>query len=206
MEIILSESQYKVLIIESVKDSLKEKSEESKKFLGKIVDEVKNDVSIDLSFLLTWSTTIAGLMSPVHEFISGKYPELTSGQLSLITIGAILTFYFDSKKNLGEVIDKIKEEGLVEVFDEMLEKTYLLKDYFTKFIESLGVSITKLSNILAFTFLISVMNVIYESANSGFDESQQQILISGILSYLGTLTTKSAGRQIIKKMFKRFKV
>lgn len=205
MEIILSESQYKILIIESVKDSLKEKSEESKKFVGKIVEEVKNDVGIDLNFLLTWSTTIAGLMSPVYEFISGKHPELTSGQLSLITIGVILTFYFDVKKNLGEVIDKIKEDGLIEVFDEMLEKTYLLKDYFTKFIESLGVSVIKLSNILAFTFLISVMNVIYESANSGFDESQQQILISGILAYLGTLTTKSVGRQIIKKMFKRFK-
>lgn len=205
MEIILSESQYKSLIIESVKDSLKQKSEESKNFVGGVVRDIKNDVGIDLSFLLTWSTSIAGLMEPVYSFISGEHPELSSGQLSLITIGVILTFYFDAKNNLSEILNKIKEEGLVEVFDKMLEKTYNLRDHFLRFVESLGVSLTKLSNILAFTFLISVMNVIYESANSGFNESQQQILISGILSYLGTLTTKSVARKIIKKMFKRFK-
>jgi hypothetical protein len=88
---------------------------------------VKKQFGIDLEFLLTWGTTIGGLVKPVSDFIKGTYPELSDTNLALICTGVILTYFTNNKKLLSEVIEKIKENGLIFEFDLMLEKSGKLK-------------------------------------------------------------------------------
>jgi hypothetical protein len=109
MKIIISESQYKKILLEERQNSLLGKLKELKSFFKKVSEETKNQVGLDLNFLTTWGVTIAGFVKPVSDFIGGKFPEMTSTDLSLITTGIILTYYHSNKEMLGKVLNKIKE-------------------------------------------------------------------------------------------------
>lgn len=205
MDIVLNESQYKSLILESIKNKFEEKSENEKKFLKDIVSTVKKEFDIDLKFILTWSTTIAGLIKPVYELISENHVDLSSSDLALLSVGVIMTFFYSSRDSLHRILQLIREKGLISEFDEMISKTYDLKDAFSDFVSSLGVTIGNLSNILAFTFLLSTLGIINEVAKEGLSDGDLEMIIKSILLYFGTLTTKSIAREILNKMFKRFK-
>lgn len=205
MDVVLNESQYKSLILESIKNKFEQKSEDQKKFLSKIVSSVNKEFNIDLKFILTWSTTIAGLMEPVYELISENHVDLSQSELALITVGVIMTFFYTTKEPLGRILQLIRERGLISEFDDMMSKTYQLKDAFSDFISSLGVSVGNLTNVLAFTFLLSTLGIIIDVSKEGFGENEIEMVIKSILLYFGTLTTKGIAKEIIKKMIKRFK-
>lgn len=205
MDVVLNESQYKSLILESIKNKFEQKSEDQKKFLNKIVSTVNREFNIDLKFILTWSTTIAGLMGPVYELISENHVDLSQSELALITVGVIMTFFYNTKEPLGRILQLIRERGLISEFDDMMSKTYQLKDAFSDFISSLGVSVGNLTNVLAFTFLLSTLGIIIDVSKEGFGENEIEMVIKSILLYFGTLTTKGIAKEIIKKMIKRFK-
>jgi hypothetical protein len=205
MEIILNENQYKSLLIESIENKIESESKEQKKFIGNIVKNVKSDFNLDLRFLLTWSTTIGGLMNPVYHLIKDLNPQISDSDLSLIAVGVILTFYYNNKELLGKVLDLLREKNLVDVFDQMLSKTYDLKHAFEDFISSLGVTISDLTNILAFTFLLNILGFIRTAAEQGIGEDDFILIAKGLVLYFATNTTKNITFKIVKKIFERFK-
>jgi hypothetical protein len=205
MEIILNENQYKSLLIESIENKIESESKEQKKFIGNIVKNVKSDFNLDLRFLLTWSTTIGGLMNPVYHLIKDLNPQISDSDLSLIAAGVILTFYYNNKELLGKVLDLLREKNLVDVFDQMLSKTYDLKYAFEDFISSLGVTMSDLTNILAFTFLLNVLGFIRTAAEQGIGEDDFILIAKGLVLYFATNTTKNITFKIVKKIFERFK-
>ena len=205
MKIIITENQNKALLNESVSESIVRSYRSMKKFTEKVLKETKETTGLDFEFLMSWGSTLGGLMMPVSQFIEGNHPELTSLDISLLITGAMVTYYTSNKKALSKILETIKEKGLVDVFDEVLSSTSNLKDTFLSFISSLNITMGKMANMLAYTFLIPLLPQLYEMAQTGYDQNTVNQIIKRILSY-GTIIGSSAIiRELIKKIIVRFR-
>jgi hypothetical protein len=205
MKIIITENQNKALLNESVSESIIRSYRSMKKFTEKVLKETKETTGLDFEFLMSWGSTLGGLMMPVSQFIEGNHPELTSLDISLLITGAMVTYYTSNKKVLSKILETIKEKGLVDVFDEVLSSTSNLKDTFLSFISSLNITMGKMANMLAYTFLIPLLPQLYEMAQTGYDQNTVNQIVKRILSY-GTIIGSSAIiRELIKKIIIRFR-
>ena len=204
MEVILKNKQYKKVLLEVVKKNIEGSSEENKTLIKRVVSDVKKHFNIDLKFILTYSVTIGGLIGPVHDIISLQLPNLSSFDLSLITIGTIMTYYYNNIDILHNILVKIRDNNLINEFNLMLEKTETLKSVFFDFVKSLGVTFGSMSNILGFTFLLNVLNTLLNFADSNFSDFEAKSFVVGLTGYFGALASKELTMEILTKMIKRF--
>lgn len=205
MKIIITENQKNSLLTESVSDKISKSYKSMKKFTEDVLKETTQVTGLDFGFLLSWGSTIGGLMMPIEQFIKGDHPELTSTELSLLITGVMVTYYSSNKKVLSELLKQIKEKNLVDVFDKMLGAATSLKDTFLSFVESLNVTMSKLSNMMAYTFLIPILPQLYEMAQSGYDQNTINEIIKRLLSYGVIIGSSVIIRELIKKIVNRFK-
>ena len=205
MNILLTEDQYKKILGESVSNDVKEKMVKSESLTKQIVRDSKQKFKLDSSFLLTWGAVLGGFMNPVVQFLNGKHPELTSTDISLISLGVIMTYFFSNTDKLRTVLDLIRKNGLVNEFDEALQKAGALKDAFVEFMRSLGVLISSVGNMLAYTFLMPLLPTLLTMSQSGITEAKLQFLVKSIMGYVGLITSSTALQKIIEKMVNRFK-
>jgi len=205
MNIIITENQKNSLLTESVSDKISKSYKLMKKFTEDVLKETTQVTGLDFGFLLSWGATIGGLMMPIEQFIKGEYPELTSTELSLLITGVMVTYYSSNKKALSELLKQIKEKNLVDVFDKMLGAASNLKDTFLSFVESLNITMSKLSNMMAYTFLIPILPQLYEMAQSGYDQNTINEIVKRLLSYGVIIGSSVIIRELIKKIVNRFK-
>lgn len=204
MKIIITETQHKKILLENASENVINKLKSLRNFFTDILKTVKKQFGIDLEFLLTWGTTISGFVKPVSDFIQGEFPELTTSNLALITTGVILTYFTSNKKLLIDVVNKIKENGLIYEFDQMLKKSEELKKVFLGFVDSLSLPMSKIANMLAYSFLIPIIPELYEFAQGHSDVAIGEIL-KRIVSYLGLITLGFSVKRIITSAVERFK-
>ena len=205
MDVILNENQYKKIILEVAKKKIEGSSEENKNLIKCIVSDVKREFKLDLKFILTYSVTIGGLIGPVYEIVSSSIPSLSSVEMSLISVGVIMTYYYNNVELLNRILIKIRDNGLINEFNLMLEKTENLKLAFLDFVQSLNVTIGSMSNILAFTFLLNVLSTLVNFAENDFTDLETSKLIISLLGYFGTLASKHITKELLTKMIERFK-
>jgi hypothetical protein len=204
MNIVLTESQYIKILGESVSNEVKEKIESSETLTRSIVQDLKKKFNLDFSFLLTWGAVLGGFISPVSQYINGKYPELSTSDISLITMGVIMTYFFNNKKKLSGLLELIKENGLVNEFDDALDKAQVLKDAFLEFMRSLGSLTSSIGNMLAYAFLIPILPTLVAMTQNGVSEAKVQFILKSLLGYVGVITSSTTLQKIIEKMLKRF--
>lgn len=204
MKIIITESQHKKILLESASENVINKLESLRSFFIDVSKTVKKQFGIDIEFLLTWGTTIAGFVKPVSDFIKGEFPDITVTNLALISTGIILTYFTSNKKLVGEVISKIKENGMIYEFDKMLNKAGQLKKVFFRFVESLGLPMAKIVNMLAYSFLIPIIPELYEFAQ-GHSDIDVLDSIKRIVSYLGLTSLGFSVKKLIDSTVERFK-
>lgn len=205
MKILISEKQKKSLIRESIQDNLSEIINQSYKFTKLVLEKTSKQIGLDLRFLISWGATIGGILKPMDDFIKGKFPELTDVQISLLLTGIIANYFFDNQKLIKRLNDKIEEEGITAQFKSILKKSENLKKVFITFIESLSLTIHKVTNIISYSFLIPLIPILYESVNSGnlkisdAKEVTNRLLSFGFLTISGVVL-----KEIITKLIKRF--
>ena len=190
--------------MENINSDLEKRFQNMKKFTKNVISEAKKQINLDLSFLLTWGSTLGGLMGPVSDYIEGKYPELSNTDISLLCTGAILTYFTNNKEGLTKVLDKIKEKSLIQEFDYMLEKTGELKNVFISFIDSFAIPVNKLSNMLAYAFLIPILPELYEMSQ-GFGEHDVMELFKRILYFVGVSVSGVFLKNLLLSIVNRFK-
>lgn len=205
MKILITENQKKSLLNESIANKIADSINEMKKFSKEVIKDASQQTGLDFSFLLSWGATLGGLMMPVSQFVQGNHPELSSMDLSLIIVGAMTTYYASNKKILLKILDIIKERGLIDIFDEVLSTTENLKNVFLSFIQSLNVTMGRMSNMLAYTFIIPLLPQLFEIAQSNFDDNQIKLIAYRLIGY-GSITVSSIlVRNLITKIIKRFR-
>lgn len=204
MKIILTETQYKKILLEENANSVIKKLEQLKKFFKNVSSESKKQIGLDLEFLATWGVTIAGFVRPISEFMKGNYPQLTNTELALLSTGVILTYFSSNKEGLKKVLEKIKENSLIQEFDDMLSKADELKNTFINFIESLAIPSSKLSNMLAYTFIIPIIPELYEYAQ-GNSSMEIKEMIARVVGFIGVTISGNLVKKLIQEIVKKFK-
>ena len=204
MKILITETQYKKIILEERQKKIISKLENLKKFFDDVVDEAKTQIGLDLGFLTTWGVSIAGFVQPVTQFIEGRFPELSSTDLLLISTGIILTYFQSNKERLKKILDKIKEKELIFEFDRALSVCEKLKGVFINFIDSLKIPLSRVSNMLAYTFLIPILPELYEMAQ-GIDSLNIRETILRITSFMALSFSSPLIKKLINLVVMRFK-
>lgn len=205
MDIILTESQYIKVLQESKENAMSDIFTNSKNFTKKIIEDVKKQFGIDFVFLGTWGSVIGGFVGPVSKYMSGRYPNLTETDITLISFGIILTFFSSNKEKLREVLELIKEKKLITFFDRALSKSYDLKDALFGFLESLNLTFSKVSNMIAYTFLVPLVPILKDLSDLSIGEKQIKLLAMGVGHYLGGIFTTHMVYMLVKKIIDRFK-
>lgn len=205
MDIILSEHQYSKLLTEEKKSEVSQSVSESKKFVKDVITDIKTQYKIDFSFALTWGAAIGGFVGPIARYMEGKYPSLTHSDITLLSFACILTYFSSNKEKLSKVLDLIKEKKLVTYFQQMLMKSEDLKESFFGFLSSLNITMSKVGNMLAYTFLVPLVPMLKHIADMDLPKDQLDLLIKSIIGYAAVLTSSVVVRDVVEKIIKRFK-
>jgi hypothetical protein len=206
MSVIINENQKKILIKESLIKDISDTVKNNFEFAKEILQASKEQMGINLQFLLTWGASIGGFVGPLTQFVEGENPELTPTQITSIMIGITATYYLDNKKTIYEILKKIKEDGLGEVFVKTLKKAEKLKSSFLSFIESLNLTFHKVSNMMTYTFIIPLVEKILQMSQGGEITDQDIRQLALRIGSFGLLTVSSiAVVSLVKRMVKRFR-
>lgn len=206
VKIIISEAQQKRIIIESMGDQIKDELEEKKGLISRISREASEQIKFDLSIMLTFSAPIAGFIGPLEDYLKGKHHELTSIEISLILSGIIFQYIKDNSEAISRIKKKIKTMGLTDYYKDALRKSDELKNSFLNFIESLGVSIQKTSNIMGFTFLIPLVPMLYHGIQDGTITTENIYeIVERIGLFMGTNYGGTTLREILNLLVKKLR-
>ena len=205
MKIIITESQKSIILAENIGSEINNKLKNMKTFTKTIITSTKKQTGLDLNFLLTWGATLGGFMGPVAKYMEGKNPTLTDSDIALISVGIILTYYNNNKEDPKKVLDLIKERKLIGEFDDALMVADEVKIKFLNFIESLGVTMSSIGNMKAYTFLIPLLPELYNLSQGTRNDVDSDMIVKRILTY-GLVTVSSLFvKEIIIKIVERFK-
>lgn len=205
MEILINTRQARKILTESKSKNINNKLEEVYNKVKDILETSGEQIGENLKFLITWGASIGGMIGPLNDYIQGKHPEIDNIELSLLLTGIIANYYFDNKKLMSKIVEKIKERGLINVFRQLFNKAEELKKVFLNFIESLSITVHKMSNIMSYAFIIPLIPMIYESVSEGslglsqVDEIVERLVGFGLLTLSGV-----ALKKLISKIIKRF--
>ena len=86
MNVLITEEQSKVILVEGMSDIMSSIFEHSADFSANLYKRVMKRYKFNLKILLTFGAGVGALAEPLIQFLNGKYPELNSDQVTLITI------------------------------------------------------------------------------------------------------------------------
>lgn len=206
VSILITENQKRLLLKESLLKDVSEVIKNNYEVASEILKSSKEQMGVNLQFLLTWGASIGGFVGPLTQFVEGKNPELTSTQITSIMIGVIATFYLDNRETILKIVRKLKDDGLLEVYKETVNKGKELKMSFVRFIESLNMTLHKITNIMTYTFIIPLVEKILSMCQSGEITNDDIKQLSMRIASFGLLTVSSITVvTLIKRMVNRFK-
>jgi hypothetical protein len=204
MEITISEDIQRKLITESLMGDLSKALSNISQIGKENLKDTQRMMKFDLKFLLTWSATIGGFMGPLTQFIKDQNVEITDENINLIVVGVCAALFYNNENLIAELVSKIKEKGLIPVFESALDKGSELKNALVRFLESVGLTFGNLLAIASFTFLIPIIGILNGYATSGeinsenIQEIAERIAMSGVTALSATTI-----RNFLKKFFKK---
>lgn len=206
MKIIITESQKRIILTESTSEKLGNILKQSANRVTNYVNEAQSQMGINLQFLFTWGAGIGGFVGLVEDFIRGRFPTISEEQVMSICIGVIATYFLDNKKTITKIYEKIKDEGLTDIFEKVLKKSDLLRNTLLDFIESLGVTFHRVTNMVSYIFILPLIPPILEIATSGsLSHIDPKELAMRIIGFTGLTISGIIFKDLISKMVRRFK-
>ena len=203
MKILLKEDQIKMLIVEEASEKISKELVQADNLGKKIIRSFKSATGMDLTMLLTYSCAIGGFMGPLTEFLNSGEFNITEEERLLVTAAIISTYFLDNSSILKKIMIKIKESNLEDFYNFINNKANTLRSVFIGFVDSLGILIGKVSNMMAYTFIIPIIGHLLQYSQTGdiggLDEIVKRIAISGLVNLSGITI-----REVIKKSLKRF--
>jgi hypothetical protein len=169
-----------------------------------LVKKLKTFYGLNFKMLLTWGASVGGLMMPLDNFIKSGNFNLDNQQEILI-LGAVASILFsENQRNITTLLKKIKEDGLTDVFQIILNKGEELKTSFVEFLKSLKVSIGSFMEMTAYAFLIPILFDILNVADQSTSIRQGSLLIAERIIASGVIfIAREAIYNLIRKIIKR---
>lgn len=205
ISIIINESQRKTLIRESNGEWMSNVIKNNYELVKDIVKKTSSQMGINLEFLMTWGAGIGGFVGPLNDFLSDRHPELSDVEISLILIGVITSYYVDNKELVNKIVKRIKEDGLYKPFKETLSKGSELRRAFYDFVESLGITLHKVTNILSYTFILPILPMLYNLAQEDISVSSIRDIIERLIGFGSLSISGIILKELVIKIVKRFR-
>jgi len=206
VNLLITEHQKKVILLESINRDFGDTIKKNYEFVKTILNKSADQIGFDLKFTITWGASIGGMVGPLNDFLNHIDPSLSDVEISLLLTGIIATYYLDNKTALNKIVSKIKENGLYDTFKSLVKKGDELKDTFLKFMGSLNLTLHKVSNMMSYTFIIPLIPMLYQMAQSGNYDNNDIKQVALRLASFGLLTVSSVMvRELISKLLRRFK-
>ena len=206
MDFLINESQLRTILQEQDESRMTEYMKTMYSFTKNLANRVSKVYTLNVKMLLTWGTAVGGLVMPLDQFIKSGEFDLSDDQRYLVLAGIAFILFFDNKKGLVKILEKIKEEGLEDVFRKTLEKGKDLKSSFKGFLSSLNVSVGSFMDTVAYSFLIPIILDIQNIAESSVDPKEAGLLIAERLVSSGIVVIGAqALSQVIRKIIEKIK-
>jgi uncharacterized membrane protein len=160
MKVLISEEQYKRVILEQAQKEVKSLMDTQMDMGRKAIEDASKWIGFDYKFLLTYAMGIVGLLPTVTKWLYNQEPSLDEAQITALIISAISLVFFETKTASEEIRNKMKEKGLENELDKtvtFLEKT---KNWLSSLFDAVPEIVMKASNILAYTFLLPLSTYI----------------------------------------------
>jgi hypothetical protein len=200
MEFLITESQLKKILTEQERSRMDGYMKQLNSFTKQIVNRVLKSYGLNLRMLLTWGTSVGGMVLPLDRYLRTGNFYLTDNQRMLVLAGIAFTLFFETKSPLSKLLKLIKEEGLSDVYKVGLNKGKQLKESFLNFMSSVNVSTGSFMDTVAYSFLIPIITDIQEAAMSGGDPKETAIMIAQRLSASGVVII---GSQVLSRTIKK---
>jgi len=206
MDFLINEFQLRTILQEQDESRMNGYMKTMYSFTKNLVNRAGKVYNLNLKMLLTWGTAVGGLVMPLDQFIKSGEFNLSDDQRYLVLAGIAFILFFDNKKGIVDVLKKIKEEGLEEVFKKTLDKGKELKSSFKGFLFSLNVSVGSFMDIVAYAFLIPIILDIQNIAESSVDPKEAGLLIAERLVSSGIVVVGAQVlSQVIRKIIQKLK-
>jgi hypothetical protein len=205
MKLIISENQYNKLILESSKDSLTDFLSDLKEFASTVIEKTQSEVGINLKMLTIWGAGVGGIMVPLNEFIENGNFNLNNFQTASILCAAAAILYGESKGVINELVKIIKDEKVTDAFEVVLSKGVKLKRVFLDFIQSLNMTLSSVSNVMSYAFIIPILPLIWEISQTGVTSQGVKEIVIRLMSFGLTAITGNTLRELFTKLINRFR-
>jgi hypothetical protein len=198
--LLINENQKRIILRESVNDEFGDMVKQNYKFVKDVLKMSSQQMGMNFEFLFTWGASIGGFIGPLNEFISGRFPNVSDVEMSLILTGIIATFYMNNKEMIRKILERIKSDGLSEEFKTSLNKANQLKSTFVDFMDGLNITLHSVTNIMSYAFIIPLIPIVYSAVISGAFKTGDAKEIAIRLSSFGVLTVSSI---VVKELFSK---
>ena len=205
MNYILTEQQLRIIIKEEKNTKLTNYMKFMYSFTHKVVSISKKKYDLNVRFLLTMGTAIGGFLLPLDMFLKQGVFELNEEQIALILTGVAAINFYGNRKNISNIIDKIREDGLSDYFQSVLEKSDKLKNSFVGFLESLSLTLSSVQETISYAFLLPLITDFMDIAHGtqnfwGASEIMtERILASGVVVISAQILIEIIGK-ILKRV------
>jgi hypothetical protein len=198
MKFIITEEQYKQILNESIQENISKKIEKFKEFFQKIIDDLKKSYNFHIKFGLTYGAGIGAIIQPITDYLNSRYPNLETSQIEMLAVASIMIVFFEGKE-IEKVEQKISEENLENELADGVGYAEVLSRKFKKVINVLGMSIYRMSDIVAYAFLLPLLTEIYKFMDKGIDAMDFDMISKSIMVSTGIMI----GGNLIKRMVER---
>jgi hypothetical protein len=200
MEFLITEAQLRTILTEEERSRMDGYMKQLNLFTKQIVNRVLKSYGLNLRMLLTWGTSVGGMVLPLDQYLRTGDFDLNDGQRMLVLAGIAFTLFFETKRPLEKILKLIKDEGLMDVYENGVAKGKELKDAFLDFMASVNVSTGSFMDTVAYSFLIPIITDIQILAMSGGDTKETAIMIAQRLAASGFVII---GSQVLSRTIKK---
>ena len=206
MDFLITESQLQTILLEQNDSKLTSNMKQLFSFTNNMVNKVIKNYGLNVKMLLTWGTSVGGLVMPLDNLIKNGNFDLSDKERALVLVGIAFTMFFENKRGIISIVKKIKEEGLTDVFTTVLKRAELLKKSFTRFLNSCNITSGAVLDTVAYSFLIPIITDIHSIATQTTNISEASLLIAERLVASGVvILSKEILSVTLKKIMKKFK-
>jgi hypothetical protein len=206
MDFLINESQLRKILQEQDESKMTDYMKTMYSFTKNLANRVSKVYGLNVKMLMTWGTSVGGLVMPLDKFIRDGNFELTDDQRYLVLAGIAFIMFYENKKGLVKILNKIKEEGLEDTFRLALEKAKDLKSAFKGFLSSLKITVSTFMDTVAYSFLIPIiMDIQYIASNTSNPKESAILIAERLIASGGALITAQVLSQVIKKIIEKIK-
>jgi hypothetical protein len=190
MKVLISETQYKRLLVESTKDKILSTTEKNFQSFLSILKTASAQLRDSFRFLVTYGAGIGALVGPVTQYLQQEYPTLNREQIAALFIMAISIVYFENQ-NLKKSKEWITIRNLDDELESAVEYIQKLKNKVKNILNVSGASIYRSMDILSYTFLLPIFSTLLnlmtnqEVSNDLMTDLFEPLVSSGLITLSG---------------------